>query len=86
MMPAKFRFDSRVTAGKKEYILWCGLAEGRLNDWVIHVWKNKPKKEAIEQHILFALRCFELYHRSMEKPDYLAVFDSIEGLEPETDD
>jgi hypothetical protein len=80
-MSARFRFDSRLINGKEEFVLWCGLTEGRLNDWVIYVWKRRPKKEDVEQQILFALRCFDLYYHSIQKPDYLAKNHSIEGLE-----
>ena len=83
-MPAKFRFASRTGyAGEPEHVLWCSLAECDGRSRVIQFWDYKPDKNEVEDRIKFALRCFDLYHSSLGKPDYLAEFHSIEGMEPE---
>jgi hypothetical protein len=92
-MAAKFRFDTRFRldsragyAGDPEYVLRCNLAEGEPRPRVIQLWNYKPTQDEVLDRIRFALRCFDLYHSSLSKPDYLAVFHSIEGMEPEPEE
>jgi hypothetical protein len=85
-MTAKFEFMYRTGyAGEPEYVLWCSLTEGKLKSRAYMIWDYKPDEDEILDQIQFALRCFDLYHSSMNKPDYLAEFYSIEGLNDKTE-
>ena len=83
-MPAKFEFETYISDdGMPEHVLWCSLVEGDSKGKVIYFWANKPKQDEVLEIIKFALRCFDTYHASLSRSRHLAVFHSIEGLEPE---
>lgn len=59
----KFAVESRVIAGKTEWVLRACFESGTW--WVVHTWKSKPKKESVDATVKFALRMIEVYHREV---------------------